>query len=121
MKLPTISTRPARGMRRRESSIACEAAGASAAGYDFRRAKNYLEMAEECAELSAAGPLVEMEKQVIRCQEAQVALAGRAAGRGGGRRIGVLEGTPRRSGPAGPGGRPVVLRRGAPQPRAAMV
>jgi tetratricopeptide (TPR) repeat protein len=33
-------------------------------------------MAEECAELSAAGPLVEMEKQVIRCQEAQVASQG---------------------------------------------
>src|SRR5208282_4441536 len=41
-----------------------------------RRAKNYLEMAEECAEVSAAGPLVEMEKQVLRCQEAQVASQG---------------------------------------------
>ena len=52
------------------------AASASAAGYDFRRAENYLEMAEECAELSAAGPVVEMERQVIRCQEAQVASQG---------------------------------------------
>ena len=33
-------------------------------------------MADECAELSAAGPLVELEKQVIRCQEAQVASQG---------------------------------------------
>jgi len=53
-----------------------EAARASAAGYDFRRAGKYLEMAEQCAEFSAAGPLVEMEKQVIRCQEAQVASQG---------------------------------------------
>ena len=47
-------------MRRRESEYCLKAARASAAGYDFRRAKNYLEMAEECAELSAAGPLVEI-------------------------------------------------------------
>jgi tetratricopeptide (TPR) repeat protein len=53
-----------------------EAASASATSYDFRRAKIYLEMAEECAELSAAGPLVEMEKQVILCREAQVASQG---------------------------------------------
>ena len=38
--------RPVHGMRRRESSIASQAARASAAGYDFRRAKNYLEMAD---------------------------------------------------------------------------
>jgi tetratricopeptide (TPR) repeat protein len=53
-----------------------EAARDSAASYDFRRAKIYLEMAEECAEFTAAGPLVEMEKQLIRCQEAQVASQG---------------------------------------------
>ncbi len=52
------------------------AARASAASYDFRRAKNYLEMADECAELSAAGPLVELEKQIFRCQEAQVSSQG---------------------------------------------
>ena len=33
-------------------------------------------MADECAELSADGPLVELEKQVVRCQEAQVASQG---------------------------------------------
>ncbi len=53
-----------------------EAARAAAAGYDFRRAGNYLRMAEECAEFSAAGPAVEMEKQVIHCREAQVASQG---------------------------------------------
>jgi hypothetical protein len=53
-----------------------EGASASAAGYDFRRANHYLEMAAECAEFAPAGPAVEMEKQVIRCQEAQVTLQG---------------------------------------------
>ncbi len=55
------------------------------------------------------------------CQEAQVTSQGQRASAGGSRRIGVLEGTPRRSGPAGPGGRRVVLRGGAPQPRPEMV
>ena len=53
-----------------------DAARSSAAGYDFRRARNYLEMAEECAQSSATGPPVEIEKQLIRCQEAQVAAQG---------------------------------------------
>ncbi len=53
-----------------------EAARASAAEYDFRRARSYLAMAEECGEFSAAGPSVEIEKQVVDCQEAQVAFQG---------------------------------------------
>jgi hypothetical protein len=52
------------------------AARASAGDYDFRRAKNYLEMAEACARLSADEPSVEMEREILRCQEAQVAAQG---------------------------------------------
>jgi tetratricopeptide (TPR) repeat protein len=53
------------------------AADASAAGYDFQRAGNYLEMAAECADFSGDNALVEAERQMVACQEAQVTLQGR--------------------------------------------
>jgi hypothetical protein len=53
-----------------------QAAAAAAAGYDFRRAGNYLDMAAECADFSGGGFSVEIERQVVACQEAQVALQG---------------------------------------------
>jgi tetratricopeptide (TPR) repeat protein len=68
----------AAGARHAEKGVkyCLEAAGASAASYDFRRARNYLDMAEQCAESSGAGPLVEEEKLVVQCQEARVAFQG---------------------------------------------
>ena len=53
-----------------------QAANAAAAGYDFQRAKNYVEMAAECAEFSGAGPLAETARQIVICQEAQVTSQG---------------------------------------------
>ncbi len=50
-----------------------EAARSAAAVYDFRLAKNYLKMAAERAASSAAGPVVEIEEQIILCRKAQLA------------------------------------------------
>ena len=53
-----------------------QAADAAAAGYDFRRAKNYLAMAAGCAEFSGDGPRVDAAAHVVACQEAQVTSQG---------------------------------------------
>ena len=87
------------------------AARSAAAGYEFLRAEKYLDMAGECAECAGAGPAVEIERQVILCQEAQVTSRGQRAHSGGGSRTEVLDRPPRRSGPIGAGGCRAVLRR----------
>ena len=71
MKLPTITTRPARYAG--EGVKYClQAAQSAAAVYDFGLAENYLKMAAQRAATSAAGPLVEIEEQVILCRKAQL-------------------------------------------------
>jgi tetratricopeptide (TPR) repeat protein/uncharacterized protein (DUF1778 family) len=52
------------------------AADVSAAGYDFQRAGKYLEMAAECAEFSGDTPAVDVQRQIVACQQAQVTLQG---------------------------------------------
>ena len=64
------------------------AADAAAAGYDFRRAKNYLDMADECAEFSRGRPGGRNERQVILCQEAAGDVPGPTTDAGGGGRVG---------------------------------